>query len=144
MAQREKVCSASNNSTMSKQLLDQNKRIIPICNVRDEEKEAHFYVSDPNTFLTSKKELHTTRMFTFAATFVFILLLSIFTLNLNAGEWSAGNILTFGIIIVTLYALVTYSKQWIVTSTSLTEMIKNGNPCKIEESENNVVYCNRN
>src|SRR3978361_1425620 len=96
-------------------LLDQNKLPIPECNITDQDANRQFYVSNPDAYTSTKKEVETDRTVTLLATGVFIVLLCIFTLNLNASGWTAGNILTFAIVVAMLYVITLYGKKWLKT-----------------------------
>lgn len=124
-------------------LFDHNKRPVPICNVIDEDKHLQFYVTNPDDYVQTKKELQNVKSITLAGIFVFILLLCIFTLNLSAAGWSAGNILTFGIVIAALYVITLYGKKWMHITSNIAQMVENGNPCVRQENDKSIVYCNR-
>lgn len=123
-------------------VLDHNKRAIPLCNVFDEAKRLHFYVSDPNEYLNGKKQLDNAKSFTFMGSTVLILLLCIFTLNLNAAGWTAGNILTFGLVIVALYFVTLFGKKWLTITTRMQQMKLQGNPCLQVDGKTSLVHCN--
>ena len=122
-------------------LLDQNKLPIPECNITDQDANRQFYVSNPDAYTSTKKEVETDRTVTLLATGVFIVLLCIFTLNLNASGWTAGNILTFAIVVAMLYVITLYGKKWLKTSAALSQMISSGNPCTQISGESRIVYC---
>lgn len=129
---------------MSK-LIDENKNPVPICNVVDEHNHTQFYVKDPDLYLQNKKDRDTVQNITLAGMFVFILLLCIFTLNLGAAGWTAGNILTFGLVITALYVITLYGKKWMIASTNISQIMKNGNPCikREKDTDTDIVYCKK-
>src|SRR5690242_14971711 len=92
-------------------ILDPNRHPIPVCNIVDEDANRRLYVQDPEVYRNAKKDLDSSRTITFVAVTVFILTLCIFSLNLNAAGWTAGNILTFVVIIGVLYVLILYAKR---------------------------------
>jgi len=123
-------------------VLDQNRKAIPLCNTYDEGRQLHFYVNDPNEYVSNKKQLDGSKSFTLIGVTVFILLLCIFTLNLASAGWSAGNILTFGLVIVAMYFVTLYAKRWLMINSRLHEMKQYGSPCIQMEKDAQMVHCN--
>lgn len=122
-------------------IVDPNRHPLPACNVVEEDANRRFYVQDPEAYKNAKKDLDSSRTVTLVAITVFLLTLCIFSLNLNAAGWTAGNILTFAVVVGILYVLTLYTKRWIHSNTTVSQMIQNGNPCLQQEGASNIVYC---
>ena len=129
---------------MSKQLMDDAGKPIPVCNVLDETRHMHLYVEDPNSFATLQKDVSNSKMLTLMAGAVLAVFLAIFSLNLTAAGWTLGNILTFALIIVCLYVLTLYGKKWMVGSATISQLVRQGYPCSTDMgNDSKMIYCKR-
>ena len=125
---------------MSAQLLDETRRPVPACNVTGDS-GSQFYVSDPSHYEENRKSLQNSRMYTIITAALLVLFLCIFSLNFSVAGWSAGNILTFGIVVAILYATTQSAKQWNAQSSLLQELTRQGVPCLKIEKDANIIHC---
>lgn len=128
---------------MSNQLLDENGSPIPICNVIDEAQNVQLYVPDTNSYLQLKKTTDGSKNYTIIVSAIMLVLFCIFSLNLSAAGWTLGNILTFLIIIICIYFVTLFGKKWMVSTATISQIVKQGNPCSRTNDNKSTIYCNR-
>ena len=123
-------------------LLDANERSLPVCNIHDADANIHFYVPDEESFKKHKKSGEDLKVLFIVFLLILVLFLSIFTLNFGVSGWTAGNVLTFVIVVITLLACIKFGKEWTETQTIVNKMMNDGAPCYTKLSEKaNVVHC---
>jgi lipopolysaccharide export LptBFGC system permease protein LptF len=123
------------------QLLDESRRPIPVCNVTDTDTGAQYYIPDEKHYHDSKTKVTQSRLYTLVTSTLLILFSCIFSLNFNSTGWSAGNLLTFGIIVGIIYVVTQLGKNWKTHHTLFAELTRRGVPCVRHENNANIVYC---
>lgn len=127
---------------MSISLLDQNKRPLQDCNAADES-GTHYFVQDVASFNNFQTSLEHSKNITMMLGIALVVFLCIFSLNFTSSGWTAGNLLTFGIVVASLYFLTQYGRQWNHNHTMVNQMLQQGVPCVKTEQESKIVYCSR-
>jgi hypothetical protein len=122
-------------------LVDSNKRTIPVCNVQDEQTGAFYYVGEESQYDKYTKAMKNAKNFTIVGGAVLALLLCIFSLNFQSGGWTAGNLMTFGIVVAALLGVLQYGKTWNESWTMLSQLQIEGTPCYSDLGQSKQIFC---
>lgn len=126
-----------NQPISTNSLLDHNKRVIPQCNVITEGE--HVYIREPEEFMDSVGTLKSIKISAILTSVIFFAFFIIFTLNFGTIGWSAGNIITFVLVVSSLLLTLYYTMNWTEMRTLLKKIKNDGTPCLQE----NIVYCKK-
>ena len=118
--------------------MDHNNRQIPNCNMLNELDEP-VYIREPEEFNDSVKLLKNTKLYAISTVGIFVMFFLIFSLNFGIAGWNAGNILTFVLVVVTLFFSLYYVVNWTELRTLLNKIKSDGTPCLKE----NILHCRK-
>ena len=126
-------------------LLDENQRPVPICNILDADTGARFYVGDKPSYEKNIDTRNKSKSITMVTAGVLALFLCIFSLNFGSSGWTAGNMLTFGIVMGTLLVVAFYGSKWNESHAIVSRSQSDGVPCssKPVEGAGQVIHCGR-
>lgn len=133
----------SENMSSSTVLLDENQRALPECNIHDKHTDAQFFVANEESFNKNKKESYDLQNIVIITGALLIMFLCIFTLNFGVSGWTAGNILTFIIVVIALVAIFHYGKQWNEVQMLVSKMQTDGTPCYTKTDDSHIVHCKK-
>lgn len=121
-------------------LIDANRRIIPECNINNE--DDNIFARDVEAYNRSKKSITFSRHASLISLAILTIVLSIFTLNFGSSGWTVGNLLTFMILVAAMMGAAFFGRAWNKHYTMLTTLRQEGVPCKLpEKGGNQVIYC---
>src|SRR5947209_12640357 len=109
-------------SNTSPNLFTANGDIMNQCNIMDKETQARYYIQDTKDYDTYKTQLEVSRTVTLLLGSLLLIFLCIFTLNFSTYTWTAGNLITFILILGIGSVTSMTAKTWNVSSTMLNEM----------------------
>ncbi len=141
-----KSSQATSNTTTSQpapsgiNLYDDNEQPVNNCNVIDENRN-RYYIQDKDSYKRHLRSRDISRNITMVSAVLLMIFLCIFTMNFASSSWTAGNMLTFGIVVITLLVTVNFAKTWNENNTLIKTIQSSGIPCLTQKNSKNVIHC---